>query len=76
MPIEREILNMFELSQNSQITISVNNHFNEYTPSQGKSVPTDQQTVLMHRYVLIESHRNTSVPLWVHRLHDRSIKKH
>ena len=38
----------------------------EFSPSQGKSVPTDRQTVLMHRYVLIESHRKTSVALWVH----------
>ena len=59
---------MFEFSRNSKIAISVDNHFNEYTPSQGKSVPTDRQTGLMHRYVLIESHRKTSVALWVHPL--------
>ena len=66
MPIERKILNMFEFSRNSKIAISVDNHFDEYTPSQGKSVPTDRQTVLMHRYVLIESHHKTSLALWVH----------
>ena len=66
MPIAREIINMFEFSRNSKIAISVDNHFDEYTPSQGKSVPTDRQTVLMHRYVVIESHRKTSVALWVH----------
>ena len=66
MPIERKILNMFEFCRNSKIAISVDNHFDEYTPSQGKSVPTDQQTVLMHQYVLIESHCKTSVALWVH----------
>ena len=66
MAIEMEILNMFEFSQNSKIAISVDNHFDEYTPSQGKSVPTDRQTVLMHQYVLIESHRKTSVTMWVH----------
>ena len=68
MPIERKILNMFEFSRNSEIAISFDNHFDEYTPSQGKSVPTDRQTVLMHRYVLIESHRKTSVALWVNPL--------
>ena len=29
MPIEREILNMFELNRNSKIAISVHNHFDE-----------------------------------------------
>ena len=66
MPIEREILNMFEFSRNSKIAIFVDNHFDEYTPSQGKSVPTDRQTVLMHRYVVIESHRKNSIALLVY----------
>ena len=68
MIIERKILNMYEFSRISEIAISVDNHFDEYTPSQGKSVPTNRQTVLVHRYVLIESHRKTSVTLWVHPL--------
>ena len=66
MPIEREILNMFEFSRNSKIAIFVDNHFDEYTPSQGESVPTDRKTYFMHQYVVIESHRKTSVTLWVH----------
>ena len=65
MRIEREILSMFEFSRNPKIALSVENHFDEYTLSQEKSVPTDREPVLMHQYVLIESHRKTSVALWV-----------
>ena len=61
MPME--IFNTFEFSRNSKIAISVNYHFDEYTPSRGKSVPTDRQTDLMHQYVVIESYRKTSVAL-------------
>ena len=47
--------------------------------SQEKSVPTDRQTLSMHRYVLIESHRKASIALWVHpfsyRLHQNLLRR-
>ena len=68
MPIAKEILNMFEFSRNPKITLSVDNHFDECALSQERSVPTEQPTLSMHRYLLIESHCKPSVALWVHPL--------
>ena len=59
---------MFEFSRNPKIALSVDNHFNECNLSQEKVVPTDQQTLLIHQYVLVESHCRVSVALWVHPL--------
>ena len=49
-------------------TLSVDNYFDECTLSHEKRVPTDRQTLSMHQYVLIESHRKASIALWVHPL--------
>ena len=51
MPIAREILNMFEYSRSQKVALSVDNHFYECPLSQQRSVPTDRQTLLMHRYL-------------------------
>ena len=66
MPIEKEILDMFEFSRNQKITFSIDNHFDEWTLSQQRSVPTEPLTLSMHRYLLIENHRKPSIALWVH----------
>ena len=63
---------MFEFSRNPKIALSVDNHFDECTLSQEKGVPTDRQTLSMHRYVLIESHRILYPPLPRLCLSDRS----
>ena len=42
MPIEKEILDMFEFSRNQKNTSSIVNHFDEWALSQQRSVPTDQ----------------------------------
>ena len=58
---------MFEFSRNKKNPFSVDTHFDEESPlSQQRSVPTEQQTLLIDRYLVIESHRKTSVTLWVH----------
>ena len=51
MPIAKEISRMFEFSRN-KIALFIDNHFDECTLLQEK---------MMHRYVLIESHRKASV---------------
>ena len=66
MPIAKEILSMFEFSRNPKIAFSVDNHFDECTLLQETSVPTDRQSLSVHQYVLIESHRKASVAPWVH----------
>ena len=66
MPIAKEILNMFEFSRNKKNTLSIDNHFDVWTLSQERSVPTESLTISMHRYLLMESHRKPSVALWVH----------
>ena len=66
MPIAKEILSMFEFNQNSKIALSIDNHFDECTLSQHRSVPTEQKKLSMHRYLHIISHRKTFVALWVH----------
>ena len=68
MPITKEILSMFEFSQNPKIALSVDNHSDEYALSQERSVPTDRQTLSMHQYLPIVSHRRASIVLWVHPL--------
>ena len=70
MLIAKEILSMFEFSRNPKLALSVNDHFDECSLSQEKSVPTDRQTLSMHRYVLIESHCKASVAPWVHPFSD------
>ena len=40
MPIEKEILNMFEFSRNQENTFSIDTHFDESSLSQQISVPT------------------------------------
>ena len=50
------------------MTLSIINHFDECTLSQEKRVPTDRQTLSMHQYVFIESHRKAYVALWLHLL--------
>ena len=57
MPIEKEILNMFEFSQNQKNTIFVDTNFDEYPLSQQRSVPTDRQTLSMHRYLQSQGFR-------------------
>ena len=66
MPIAKEILNMFEFSRNQKISLLVDKHFDECAPSQERSVPPHQETLLMHQYLLIESHHKAFVALWVH----------
>ena len=66
MPITKEILSMFGFNRNLKISLSVDNDFDECALSQERGVPTDRQTLLMHQYLLIESHRKASVALWVH----------
>ena len=61
---------MFEFSRNPKLALSVNDHFDECSLSQEKSVPTDRQTLSMHQYVLIESHCKASVAPWVHPFSD------
>ena len=51
MLIAREILNMFEFSRNQKIALFVDKHFDECPLSQQRSVPTDRQTLSMHRYL-------------------------
>ena len=51
MPIEREILSMFELGQKSSQVILVVSLDRKWQKLQRISVPTDQQTILMHRYL-------------------------
>ena len=51
MPIAREILSMFELGRKpSQVILVLFLHRKEQK-SQRISVPTDRQTLLMHRYL-------------------------
>ena len=59
MPIAKEILSMFEFSQNQKNAFSI-------LISQQRSVPTEHLTLSVHKNLLIESHRNASVALWVH----------
>ena len=68
MPIAKEILDMFEYRRNQKNIFSMDNHFNECHLSQQRSVPTEQQTLMMHQYLLIKNHRKASVTLWVHPL--------
>ena len=63
MPITKEILSMFEFSQNKK---KLNFNFDECPVSQQRSVPTEQLALSMHRNLLIESHLKASVALWVH----------
>ena len=67
MPITKEILSLFEFSQNKKKkNFSVDNHFDEWPPSQQRSVPTEGLTLSMHQYLLVESHHKPSFALWVH----------
>ena len=66
MPIAKEILDMFEFSQNQKNTLSIDNHCDEWPLWQQRSVPTEPLTLSMHRYLLIKSHRKPSIALWVH----------
>ena len=66
MPIAKEILDVFEFIQNKKNTFSVYTHFNEWPLSQQRSVPAEELTLTLHRYLLIESHGKASVALWVH----------
>ena len=61
-----EILNIFEFSRKPKKNLSIDNHFNESALSQQRCVPTEPLTLLLHQYLLIESHRKPSVALWVH----------
>ena len=55
MPIEREILNMFEFSRNSKIAIAFDSHFDEDTSQIDKA------------FRCIDTYnRKTSTALWVH----------
>ena len=65
MPIAREILNMFEFSRNQKVAHSVDNHFDECPLSQQRSVPTDGQTLSMHRYLQSQGSRHSvGTPLY------------
>ena len=57
---------MFEFRQNQKDTFSVDTHFVECQLTQQRSLPTERQTLSMHRYLLIESHHKASFALWVH----------
>ena len=64
MPIAREILNMFEFSQNQKKTFSVDNHSDECPLSQQRSVPTDRQTLSIHQYLQSQGfHRSVGTTL-------------
>ena len=64
MPIEKEILNMFEFSRNKKNTIFVDTNFDEYPLSQQRSV-----TQIDEPFRCIDIYnRKASVPLWVHPL--------
>ena len=65
VPIEREILSMFELGRKPFQVILVVFLDRKYQQSQWISVPTDRQTLSLHRYLLIESHRRpVGTPLY------------
>ena len=51
MPIAREILSMFELGRKPSQVILVLFFHRKEQKSQRISVPTDRQTILMHRYL-------------------------
>ena len=68
MPTAKEILDMFEFSQNQINTFSIDNYFDECHLSQQRCVPSERQTLSMHQYLLIESHHKASITLWVHPL--------
>ena len=56
-------LNLFKTKKN---TFFVDTYFDEYPLSQQKSVPTDRQTLLMHRYTKLQGlHRSVDTPLYV-----------
>ena len=63
MPIAKEILSIFEFNLKKKQRPF---HFDECPLSQQRSVPTEQLTLLVHRNLVIESHRRASVALWVH----------
>ena len=66
--VEGKILSMFELSRNPKFAISVDKHFVECALSQGRSVPTDRQTLSMRRYPRVDTRRKGPGALWVHPL--------
>ena len=55
---------MFEFSREKQ-NFSVDTYFDISPLSQQRSVPTEQEALSIHRYLVIESHRKTSVAVWV-----------
>ena len=59
MPIEKEILDMFEFSRNQKNTSSIDNHFDEWPLSQQRSGPTDQLTLSMHQYLSSQAFRRS-----------------
>ena len=50
---------MFELSRNQKNTLSVDTNFDECPQSQQRSVPTDQLSLLMHRYLQSQGFRRS-----------------
>ena len=57
MPIAKEMLSSFEFNRNPKIALSVDNHFDECALLPERSVPTDRQALLMHRYLQFTGHR-------------------
>ena len=65
MPIAKEISSMFEFNRNKKKPqFPIDNNFDECPLSQQKSVPTDRQTLLMHRYLQPQGlRRSVGTPL-------------
>ena len=59
MPIAREILSMFELGRKPSQVILVPFLHRKKQKSQRLSVPTDRQTLLMHRYLQSQGFRRS-----------------
>ena len=64
MPIEREILSMFEFGRKPSQVILVVLLDQKSQKSQRISVPTDRQTLSMHRYLSLQGlRRSVGTPL-------------